>query len=82
MDLWVFLHGTGSLPGAGTTSVLDGYFQGVITEIGTDSLGLKFLQHVSAAGTRKNVDYQQNGVYALPQHRKHRYSHQCNWTSK
>ena len=58
-----------TLPGAGTTSVLDGYFQGMITEVGSDnnSVSVKFLQHVSAAGTRKNVDYQQNGVYALPQ---------------
>ena len=58
-----------TLPGAGTTSVLDGYFQGLITEVGSDnnSVSVKFLQHVSAAGTRKNVDYQQNGVYALPQ---------------
>ena len=54
------------LPGAGSTSVLDGYFQGVITEIGTDSLGLKLVKHVSAAGVVADVDYQQNGVYALP----------------
>ena len=58
-----------TLPGAGTTSVLDGYFQGMITEVGSDSnsVSVKFLQHISATGTRKNVDYQQNGVYALPQ---------------
>ena len=58
-----------TLPGAGTTSVLDGHFQGMITEVGSDSnsVSVKFLQHISAAGTRKNVDYQQNGVYALPQ---------------
>ncbi len=54
------------LPGAGSTSVLDGYFQGVITEIGTDSLGLKLVKHVSSAGVVADVDYQQNGVYALP----------------
>ena len=57
-----------TLPGAGTTSVLDGYFQGMITEVpSSDSISVKLLQHVSAAGTRTNVDYQQNGVYAFPQ---------------
>jgi hypothetical protein len=55
------------LPGAGTTSVLDGYFQGVITEIGTDQLSVKMIKHVSVAGSMTDVDYQQNGVYALPQ---------------
>jgi len=55
-----------TLPGAGTTSIVDGYFQGVITEIGSSELSLKLIKHVSAAGTVTNVDYQQNGVYALP----------------
>ena len=55
------------LAGAGTTSVLDGYFSGVITEVGTGTLSLKLIDHVSQAGTRTKVDYQQNGVYALPQ---------------
>ena len=54
------------LPGAGSTATLDGYFQGVITEIGAGSLGLKINKHVTAAGVVKDVDYQQNGVYALP----------------
>jgi hypothetical protein len=52
--------------GAGTTTILDGYFQGVITEIGANSLSLKLVKHVSAGGTVTNQDYQQNGVYALP----------------
>ena len=55
------------LAGTGTTSVLDGYFSGVITEVGTGTLSLKLIDHVSQAGTRTKVDYQQNGVYALPQ---------------
>ena len=55
-----------TLPGAGTTSVLDGYFQGVVTEIGSSQLSLKLIKHVSAAGSMTDVDYQQNGVYALP----------------
>ena len=55
-----------TLPGAGTTSVLDGYFQGVITEVGSGQLSLKLVKHVSGLGSMTNVDYQQNGVYALP----------------
>ena len=55
-----------TLPGAGTTSVLDGYFQGVITEIGSSELSLKLIKHVTTAGVMSDVDYQQNGVYALP----------------
>jgi len=55
------------LAGAGTTSVLDGHLSGTITEIGDGTVGVKVLQHVSLAGTRTNVDYTQNGVYALPQ---------------
>ena len=55
-----------TLPGIGGTSLLDGYFQGVISEIGVDTLSLKLVKHVSAAGVVADVDYQQNGVYALP----------------
>ena len=54
------------LPGSGSTTTLDGYFQGVITEVGAGSLGLKINKHVTAAGVVSDVDYQQNGVYALP----------------
>jgi len=55
-----------TLPGAGSTSVLTGYFQGVITEIGSSRISTKLINHVSAAGSITAVDYQQNGVYALP----------------
>lgn len=53
------------LPGAGSTSSLDGYLKGIITEIGTATLGVKVLSHVSAAGTETAVDYQPNGVYTF-----------------
>ncbi len=53
------------LPGAGTTSVLDGYLKGIVTEVdGTDAY-IKVLEHVSAAGTVTEVDYQPSGVYAF-----------------
>jgi len=51
----------------GTTAVLDGTFRGVITEIGEGELGVKLNAHVSAAGTIRNVDYKQNGTFALPE---------------
>ena len=52
-----------TLPGAGTTSVLDGYLKGVITSIGSGSVSVKLVSHVSAAGTQTDVDYQESGVY-------------------
>ena len=53
------------LPGAGTTSVLDGYLKGIVTEVvGTDAY-VKVLEHVSAAGTVTEVDYQPSGVYTF-----------------
>jgi len=49
--------------GAGGTSVLDGYIKGVVTEVGTGTISVKTLAHVSTAGTVTNVDYQNGGVY-------------------
>ena len=54
------------LAGAGSTSVLDGYLQGVVSEVGSGQVSVKVTEHVSLSGTRSNVDYTQNGVYALP----------------
>jgi len=51
------------LPGAGTTSVLDGYLRGIITEVGSGTVSVKVLSHVSTAGTITNVNYQPNGTY-------------------
>ena len=53
------------LAGSGTTSVLDGYFKGIITEIGVGKISTKILNHVSAAGTVTAVDYQPGGVYTF-----------------
>ena len=55
-----------TLPGAGSTSLLGGYYKGVITEVGTSQISTKLVSVVSAAGTETAVDYQQNGVYTLP----------------
>jgi hypothetical protein len=51
------------LPGAGTTSVLNGFLKGVITAIGASTVNVKVISHVSAAGTETKVDYQPLGVY-------------------
>ena len=56
---------TSVLPGAGTTSVLDGYLKGVVTDKGSNYISVKVISHVSAGGTETSVDYQQNGVYAF-----------------
>ena len=50
-------------PGAGTTSVLDGEYKGIITEIGTGTIGVKFLSHTPAGGTESEFDYESSGVY-------------------
>ena len=44
--------------GLGTTSSLDGYLKGIITEVGSTQISVKVLEHVSAAGTATQVDYQ------------------------
>ena len=46
---------------------LDGYFQGVITEVGEGQVSTKLVSHVSAAGTVTNADYTQNSAFALSQ---------------
>ena len=51
------------LPGAGSTSVLDGHLKGIVTEVGTTTIGVKVLSHVAANGTETEVDYQPGGVY-------------------
>jgi hypothetical protein len=54
-----------TVPGVGTTSVLDGYLKGIITEVDGTNLYVKVLSHVSAAGTETVVDYQQSGIYTF-----------------
>ena len=52
-------------PGAGSTSVLDGYLKGIITEVSGTNVSVKVLSHVSEGGTETEVDYQPSGVYAF-----------------
>jgi hypothetical protein len=53
------------IAGVGTTSVLTGYFKGIITDLDStnNKVSVKLLSHVSTAGTETNIDYQQKGVY-------------------
>ena len=51
------------IAGAGTTSLLDGYFKGLVTEVGNGEIGVKILQHVSSGSTVTSIDYQPNGKY-------------------
>ena len=54
-----------TLPGEGTTTTLDGYLRGIVTEVDGTDVYVKVLDHVSAAGTVTEVDYQLGGVYAF-----------------
>jgi len=54
-----------TLPGAGSTSVLDGYLKAVVTGVGVSSVDLKIVSHVSSGSTETFVDYQQSGIYAF-----------------
>ena len=71
IDLTVGLGVTQAIPantviaGAGSTSVLDGYLKGVITEVGTGQVSVKVVSHISAAGTETSVDYTPGGGYAF-----------------
>ena len=47
--------------GAGTTSLLDGHFKGIITKVNTGTVDVKVVSHVSAAGTSTAVEY--NNIY-------------------
>ena len=57
------------ISGVGTTSLLNGHFKGIVTQVGpntsaglgTDQISVKFLSHVSAAGTETPKDY--NSIY-------------------
>jgi len=51
--------------GSGSTSLADGYLKGTITSIGSSTLDIKVISHVSAAGTETAVDYQPSGLYAF-----------------
>ena len=47
--------------GAGTTETIDGMFKGIVTKIVGSTVDVKFLSHVSAAGTETVQDY--NNIY-------------------
>ena len=53
------------LAGSGTTSLLSGYFKGIITEVDTTlkKVSVKILESVTEAGVSTSVDYQPNGIY-------------------
>ncbi len=54
------------LPGAGSTSSLDGHLKGIVTEVNGTDVSVKVLEHVSAGSTiGVKVDYQPSGVYAF-----------------
>ncbi len=67
-----------TLPGVGSTTLLDGYLKGIITGVSTTgysaagdkyttvqegTLEIKVISHVSSGNTETSVEYQPNGVY-------------------
>ena len=59
--------GTVDQVGAGVTTLLDGHFIGVISEVvGVSSCAVKLVNHVSAGGTVTHREYQQNGDIRFP----------------
>ena len=52
-----------TLPGNGTTTTLDGYLKGVVTQVSGTDVYVKVLSHVSSGSTETAVDYQPSGVY-------------------
>jgi hypothetical protein len=53
------------LPGATGTSIIDGIFKGIITEIGQGTISTKLVSHVSSGGTVTAIDYQPSGIFTL-----------------
>ena len=52
---------------AGSTSVLDGFYKGIVTEADIDGqISVKFTSHVSAAGTETAKDYEPLGTFSFP----------------
>ena len=51
------------VPGPGSTTELDGYFKGIVTEIDGTDVSVKFLSHVSSGNTETAKDYQNGGNY-------------------
>lgn len=53
------------IAGSGTTSVLDGYLKGIITDLDStkNTVSVKVLNHVNSSGTETQVEYQPRGVY-------------------
>jgi hypothetical protein len=52
-------------PGIGVTSSLDGHIKGIVTEIGSGSISVKILNHVSGLGTVTDIDYLPSSPYAF-----------------
>jgi hypothetical protein len=51
--------------GSGTTAPLDGYLKGIVTEVGSETISVKVLNHVSAGGTISGKEYQPLGTWAF-----------------
>ena len=49
--------------GSGSTSLLTGYFKGIVTQIDGTKVSVKILESLTNAGVSTDVTYQPNGIY-------------------
>jgi hypothetical protein len=47
----------------GTVGTLDGYYKGLVTDLGVGEVSVKFVSHVSSAGTETRLEYTEAGPY-------------------
>jgi len=51
------------IAGSGSTSLLTGYFKGIVTQIDGTKVSVKILESLTNAGVSTDVTYQPNGIY-------------------
>ncbi len=67
VGMGVSMVATGFAVSAGSTTALDGFFKGIVTEADiSGQISVKFISHVSAAGIETAKDYEPNGTYSFP----------------
>ena len=67
VGMGVSMVATGFAVSAGSTTALDGFFKGIVTEADiSGQISVKFISHVSAAGIETAKEYEPNGTYSFP----------------
>ena len=67
VGMGISMVATGFAVSAGSTTALDGFFKGIVTEADiSGQISVKFISHVSAAGIETAKEYEPNGTYSFP----------------